>query len=171
MLVRRDCWKESGGLDPAIFLYAEELDWCYRIVQLGWKAAFLPGMKVVHHGEQTSSALPRHEVDLHLQLGQLTFFIKHYPEQWVRRYKRRRFRREVRGTLTHLMLSRLPGAFGRKHRSKYLAYACRLWYWLNRRHQQARLPGLLADQEARRSAENVFTRWASNRALFPDAEE
>ncbi len=43
MLVRREAIREVGLLDEDFFMYGEDIDWCYRFKQAGWK--------VVYHGD------------------------------------------------------------------------------------------------------------------------
>lgn len=45
MLVRMDAINQIGPLDEDFFMYGEDIDWCYRIKQVGWK--------VVYHGAAT----------------------------------------------------------------------------------------------------------------------
>jgi N-acetylglucosaminyl-diphospho-decaprenol L-rhamnosyltransferase len=37
MLVRNSAVQEVGALDESFFLFSEEVDWCYRFVQTGWR--------------------------------------------------------------------------------------------------------------------------------------
>jgi len=37
MAVRREAYAQSGGFDPAIFMYAEDVDLCRRCAALGWE--------------------------------------------------------------------------------------------------------------------------------------
>ena len=50
MLVRRKAVAEVGPLDESFFLFSEEVDWCYRFEQAGWKVFFTPEAEVVHVG-------------------------------------------------------------------------------------------------------------------------
>jgi N-acetylglucosaminyl-diphospho-decaprenol L-rhamnosyltransferase len=50
MLVRREAVAEVGQLDESFFLFSEEVDWCYRFEQAGWKVWFTPDAEVVHVG-------------------------------------------------------------------------------------------------------------------------
>jgi len=50
MLVRREAVAEVGPLDESFFLFSEEVDWCYRFEQAGWKVFFTPEAEVVHVG-------------------------------------------------------------------------------------------------------------------------
>jgi len=47
-LVRRQVWEEMGGLDDGFFLYLEDVDFCRRARQRGWRVAFLPQARVIH---------------------------------------------------------------------------------------------------------------------------
>jgi hypothetical protein len=57
-LVRRRVVEEVGGLDPAIFMYYEDLDWCLRIRDCGWRICYFP-FSCIHHlrGESTRQNL------------------------------------------------------------------------------------------------------------------
>jgi hypothetical protein len=48
MLVRREDFEAIGGFDEAFFLYAEDVDLCYRLHQMGRKIAYEPAAKVLH---------------------------------------------------------------------------------------------------------------------------
>lgn len=58
-------------------MYSEEMDWCYRARQLGWKVVYLPKAQVIHHeGKSSEQVLPlRH---LHFQRSKVLFFKKHH---------------------------------------------------------------------------------------------
>ncbi len=48
MLVRRQVIDEVGVMDERYFMYSEEVDWCFRIKQQGWKILFNPDAQAVH---------------------------------------------------------------------------------------------------------------------------
>jgi GT2 family glycosyltransferase len=48
MLVRRECGKEIGWWDEDYFWYGEDIDFCYRAKETGWKVMFYPNTKVIH---------------------------------------------------------------------------------------------------------------------------
>jgi GT2 family glycosyltransferase len=54
LMVRRDVFRAVGGFDPRFFMYSEELDWCRRIRQAGWRIAFVPEAELVHHEGRSS---------------------------------------------------------------------------------------------------------------------
>ncbi len=54
MMVRREVYDHVGGLDEDFFMYGEDLDWCYRIQQAGWKNYYVHSTKIIHYkGEST----------------------------------------------------------------------------------------------------------------------
>lgn len=50
LMARREVIERIGGLDEQFFFFAEETDWCRRILQDGWKLMFSPVGKIIHHG-------------------------------------------------------------------------------------------------------------------------
>jgi N-acetylglucosaminyl-diphospho-decaprenol L-rhamnosyltransferase len=60
MLLRRSVVAEVGLLDEQFFMYGEDLDWCYRIKQYGWKIIYYPRVVVQHYKRAASTrrALP-----------------------------------------------------------------------------------------------------------------
>jgi N-acetylglucosaminyl-diphospho-decaprenol L-rhamnosyltransferase len=47
-MVRRQAVAEVGPLDEAYFMYAEEVDWCFRMRRGGWGVAYLPQAQALH---------------------------------------------------------------------------------------------------------------------------
>ncbi len=78
LLVRRAAIDEVGPPDANFFLFSEEVDWCYRFAEAGWKTLFTPEARCVHVGGASHGGrLYRENV-----CGQLRFFLKHHgPEE------------------------------------------------------------------------------------------
>ena len=77
MLVRRDAFVEVGGFDESFFMYAEEVDLCYRMQQAGWQVWYQPAAGVVHLGGGSSRSLPaKREADLYQ--SRVQYFLKHH---------------------------------------------------------------------------------------------
>jgi N-acetylglucosaminyl-diphospho-decaprenol L-rhamnosyltransferase len=49
LMVRREAIRAAGLLDEGYFMYAEEVDWCWRIQRAGWPFYCVPAARVVHH--------------------------------------------------------------------------------------------------------------------------
>ncbi|HEY1466036.1 MAG TPA: glycosyltransferase family 2 protein [Acidimicrobiales bacterium] len=47
-LVRRSAFEAVGGFDEAYFMYAEDVDLCWRLAGAGWGAAYVPVAEVLH---------------------------------------------------------------------------------------------------------------------------
>lgn len=49
MMVRRQAGEEIGWWDEDYFFYGEDLDFCYRLKQKGWKIFYVPTVSIFHH--------------------------------------------------------------------------------------------------------------------------
>ena len=59
LLVRRAAIDATGGFDPKFFLYFEDFDWTVRLNRIT-KTAYVPGVRIVHHGGGASRKGWRH---------------------------------------------------------------------------------------------------------------
>ena len=50
LMVRREAVEAAGLLDDNYFMFAEEVDWCWRIQRAGWPFYCVPRARVIHHG-------------------------------------------------------------------------------------------------------------------------
>ncbi|MEM7801840.1 MAG: glycosyltransferase family 2 protein [Chloroflexota bacterium] len=77
MLLRREVAEACGGMDAAYFMYSEELDWCRRIREAGWKIVYLPTAQIIHYqgksSEQASTA--RH---INFNRAKIRYFRKYH---------------------------------------------------------------------------------------------
>lgn len=53
LAVRTTAYRQVGGLDERFFLYFEDVDWCTRIRQGGWRVVYNPTIQVIHLGGQS----------------------------------------------------------------------------------------------------------------------
>jgi GT2 family glycosyltransferase len=81
MLVRRQALMEVGYLDEKYFLHCEDLDWCMRFRQAGWKILFVPGVEVVHYQGTCSQRTPLF-VLWHKHKGMIRFYRKFFQHQY-----------------------------------------------------------------------------------------
>ncbi len=82
MLVRMDAVAEIGDLDQGYWLYMEDLDWCYRFWQQGWRVFYEPRGTAVHvkGGSSAGRRGFRQEIAFHRGMGR--FYRKFYaPER------------------------------------------------------------------------------------------
>ena len=48
-LARRSVLEDMGGFDEGYFMFAEDMDLCWRVGRAGWKVGFEPAAVVTHH--------------------------------------------------------------------------------------------------------------------------
>lgn len=77
MLARREAVDEVGPLDEGFFMYSEELDWCRRMRDAGWRVVYLPKAQIIHHAGKSSEQVvaARH---IHFQTSKVRYFRKHH---------------------------------------------------------------------------------------------
>jgi hypothetical protein len=76
MLARREAIEEVGLLDEGFFMYSEELDWCRRFREAGWRVVYLPTAQIVHHvGKSSEQVLAARHI--HFQTSKVRYFRKH----------------------------------------------------------------------------------------------
>lgn len=77
LIVRHRTVEQVGVLDTDFDpIYSEEIDWCYRIKQAGWKIYTLPTARIVHYGGQTMNKVVFEKYRL-LLAHKALFFRKH----------------------------------------------------------------------------------------------
>lgn len=54
ILIPKNIIQKVGNLDEKIFMYGEEVEWCYRIKKAGFKIIYTPITKIVHIGRGSS---------------------------------------------------------------------------------------------------------------------
>lgn len=54
LMARREVVEQVGPLDPAIFMFYEDLEWCLRLRRSGWQVWYCPAGRVVHLGGQST---------------------------------------------------------------------------------------------------------------------
>ncbi len=58
LLVRREVLNRIGGFDDRYFMYCEDVDFCRRVVEAGWKLYYLHEPAIIHHGAAASAKAP-----------------------------------------------------------------------------------------------------------------
>ena len=76
-LARRLAVEQVGGLDGRFFFYAEDLDWCKRFRDLGWKVMFVAEATATHYGGGSSSNAPL-SYSIEMLRANLAYWQKHY---------------------------------------------------------------------------------------------
>src|SRR3989344_3699995 len=77
LMIRREVVDKIGLLDEAFFMYGEDLDWCFRAKQAGYKVVYNPATTVVHHKGSSSRKLPKKAL-YEFHRAMFIFYDKHY---------------------------------------------------------------------------------------------
>jgi N-acetylglucosaminyl-diphospho-decaprenol L-rhamnosyltransferase len=56
LLVRRDAAAAVGYMDPAFFVYSDEVDFARRLRDAGWRSLYVPEARAVHHEQLSTGA-------------------------------------------------------------------------------------------------------------------
>ncbi|MCX6792282.1 MAG: glycosyltransferase family 2 protein, partial [Candidatus Gottesmanbacteria bacterium] len=85
-LACREAITEVGLLDEDFFMYAEDIDWAYRLKQKGWEVWFNPEASVLHKKKQSgrSNAVRSQQVEteIHFHTSNWLFYKKHYEKKY-----------------------------------------------------------------------------------------
>lgn len=81
LLLRRSALEEVGLIDEDFPIFFNDVDWCYRAKQKGWKIYFLPEAQIIHYGGQsTRQVRPQMILESHRSL--VRFYQKHWKNQF-----------------------------------------------------------------------------------------
>ncbi|HEY7961589.1 MAG TPA: glycosyltransferase [Solirubrobacteraceae bacterium] len=62
LLVRRDAAAQVDYLDPAFFVYSDEVDFARRLRDAGWHSLYVPASVTVHHEQLSTDAVPARRI-------------------------------------------------------------------------------------------------------------
>ena len=99
MMVRREAMQDVGEWDEGYFLHCEDLDWCMRFRQQGWKILFVPSAQVTHALGVCGRSRP--------------VFVEWHKHKGMMRFYRKFFRRQYPGVLMVLVAGGVWLRFGR----------------------------------------------------------
>lgn len=63
-VIRGEAYSEVGGMDPELFLFYNDVDYCRRLRQAKWSIRYLPNVRVLHHGSASVETAPWKERQL-----------------------------------------------------------------------------------------------------------
>ena len=63
MLVRRDAGEQVSWWDEDYFFYGEDLDFCYKLKQMGWKIYYVPSVSILHY-KGISGGIKKHSKEI-----------------------------------------------------------------------------------------------------------
>ena len=76
LMVRRETFEDIGLLDERFFIYCEDVDWCKRAHQSGWRVVYFPLVSVSHRIGAASDQNPIEMIKQHHN-SMMKYFLKH----------------------------------------------------------------------------------------------
>lgn len=81
-LVRKEVIIQVGMLDEEYFFYGEDMDWCYRIKEAGWKIIYNPTVTTLHRKKQSGRSnvdtVRRKRTEMYFYQYNKLFYKKNY---------------------------------------------------------------------------------------------
>lgn len=76
LMLKRQVFEKTGGFDENLFMHMEEVEWCKRIKDLGFKIWYVPSVEAVHlHGASTNFDLSASFLN---ELKGIKYYLKKY---------------------------------------------------------------------------------------------
>jgi GT2 family glycosyltransferase len=82
LMLRREVVGQVGFLDEGFFMYFEDMDYCLRLHNAGWKMYYLPQSEIVHLGGMSSGGRMR-QYSAHSYRAMFRFYKKHFSNAMV----------------------------------------------------------------------------------------
>ena len=76
-VLRRSAMEQVGLLDERFFIYAEDIDWCKRFNEGGWKVVFFADVEALHYGGASSANAPI-RFHIEMQRANYQYWTKHH---------------------------------------------------------------------------------------------
>lgn len=90
MMVRKEAIDQIGFMDERFFMYMEDVDWCRRFWESGWKVYYYPEAELVHYYQRSSAtesglflALFNRQTRIHIKSA-LKYFLKYAGVKEIR---------------------------------------------------------------------------------------
>jgi N-acetylglucosaminyl-diphospho-decaprenol L-rhamnosyltransferase len=80
LMARRSVYEQIGGLDEGFFMFSEELDWCKRAKDSGWRVVYVGAAQIVHHGGKSTEQIASRK-HIYFHKSKLRYFRKNYG--WI----------------------------------------------------------------------------------------
>ncbi len=82
MMFRKDVYEKIGGFDPRFFMYGEDLDFCYRVKQAGYKVYYYHETEIIHYKGESTKRSPLDETKIFYDAMKL-FVNKHFSSSFI----------------------------------------------------------------------------------------
>lgn len=81
-MFKREVWESIGGFDEGFFLYFEDIDFCRRAYNKGWKIRYVPTSRVTHlEGASTKTSFKKFRRPMSWHRSRRRYFLRYYGLQ------------------------------------------------------------------------------------------
>jgi GT2 family glycosyltransferase len=80
LLVRTEAARAIEWFDPAFFVYSDEVDFCRRLRDAGWRTLYVPSAEAIHHEQLSTGAVPERRI-VELSRNRDRYMRKHHSPQ------------------------------------------------------------------------------------------
>ncbi len=82
MFFRREVYEKTSGFDEEFFMYGEDLDFCFRVKEAGYKIYYYPETEIIHYKGESTKRSSIDETKIFYQAMGL-FVEKHFSSSWL----------------------------------------------------------------------------------------
>lgn len=75
LVARRQVYEQIGGLDAGYIMFSEELDWCRRAKDAGWRVLYLGDATITHYGGKSTEQIETQK-HIYFQESKIRYFRK-----------------------------------------------------------------------------------------------
>lgn len=129
MLLWSKTFRDLGGFSPEYFMYAEDMDLCFKMRRAGLKVCYVPDAEIVHHGGASSSVQGNSFAAVMMREALTSYMLLNHG-----RGHARLFRTATASSAVLKMLLLAPGLFSqslprRQHRKAAIAESLSVLSW------------------------------------------
>ncbi len=88
LIVKNEAVQKVGVLDERFFMYAEDLDWCKRFREAGYRVIFHPGVKLIHHKYGSGLANTDDKIKSVTRKWYYDTMLQYYDKHYLNKYPR-----------------------------------------------------------------------------------
>jgi len=81
MMLSKEAIERVGLLDESFFMYGEDIDWCYRIKEAGFKNYYYPKVSITHYKGESSKKQSTKMIGVFHE-SMFIFYNKHYKNKY-----------------------------------------------------------------------------------------
>ena len=114
-MARREVIEQLGPLDEEFDIWFEDVDWCYRMWQAGWRLYCVPKATMTHYGGQSFASWSEERQQIQIHKSMLRFFHKHHGSHRAALVKWIVISDRIVLTLLDVLIGRIIDFFTGKH--------------------------------------------------------